>query len=78
MKRENAFLLIITCILIFAGEYLRRNTNYIILGEILSILALGTAISMAFLKGSKLKKSYLLIMLVVLVALIIYPFIINR
>ena len=78
MKNTNGLLLIIACLMIGLGQYFRRYTGYLMLGEILSIIALFVAIISVLLKHSKLKRSYLIIMCFLGLLFLLYPVFFNK
>jgi hypothetical protein len=71
MKRKNAIFFLITMLLITLGEFV-RHTNPI-LGWIFLIAALVSVTLLVMSKDSKLKKSNLIIMIVIAVLFLLYP-----
>jgi hypothetical protein len=71
MKRKNAILFLITMLLITIGEFVRHANPT--LGWIFLIAALISIIFLAMSKDSKLKKSNLIIMIVIAVIFLLYP-----
>lgn len=73
MKKVKPYLLIITGLLILTGGILRQYPNYTLVAEILVITALCTAIISALLGNSKVKRLYLIIIILLASLFLLYP-----
>lgn len=78
MNQQKGILLIVIAVLIIIAEIIRHNNGNTIWSWVFSIAALSIAIFSAASKNSRLKRNDLIIMLVVALLFILYPFIFKQ